>query len=180
MGIPLKITPKDLSDYLAVMSKAVFQAGVSWKAIDSRWDEFEEAFEGFLPEKVARFDEGKVEELLGNTKLLKTEGKIRATIQNAHTLIELDTKYDGFQKYLKSFTSYDHLAKDLCKKFGQVGPLSAYYFLFRVGEPVPEFEGWLKTIKGEHPRMREMVELSKSKDASEKQKNGDALNRARP
>src|SRR6516164_137733 len=143
MGIPLKITPRDLSDYLAVMSKAVFQAGVSWRAIDARWDEFESAFEKFVPEKVARFDEHKIQELLSNTKLLKTESKIRATIQNAVTLIKLDTKYDGYRNYLQSFPSYDHLAKDLCKNFGQVGPLSAYYFLFRVGEPVPDFTAWV-------------------------------------
>ena len=179
MGIPLKITPKDLSDYLAVLSKAVFQAGLSWRAIDSRWAEFEDAFEKFVPEKVSRFDEEKIQALLSNSKLLKTEGKIRATIRNAATLIALDTKYDGFKNYLKSFPSYDRLAKDLCKTFGQVGPLSAYYFLFRVGEPVPEFSGWVKTIKGDHPRMKEMVELAKSKDASEKQKHGDALNKLR-
>jgi len=177
MGIPLKITAKDLSDYLAVMSKAVFQAGLSWKAIDSRWVDFEEAFEKFVPEKVSRFNEEKIEKLLDNGKLLKTEGKIRATIKNAGTLIHLDTKYDGFKKYLKSFPSYEHLAKDLCKNFAQVGPLSAYYFLFRVGEPVPEFTGWVKTIKGDHPRMKEMVELAQSKAPTDKQ--GDALNRLR-
>ena len=57
MNIPLKIQPKDLSDYLAVMSKAVFQAGVSWALIDSRWLEFENAFENFKPANVSKFDE---------------------------------------------------------------------------------------------------------------------------
>jgi hypothetical protein len=41
--------------------------------------------------------------------------------------------------------------------------MSVYYFLFRVGEPVPEFEDWIKTIEGDHPRMREMVEFHNSK-----------------
>jgi hypothetical protein len=37
-----------------------------------------------------------------------------------------------------------------------------WYFLFRVGEPVPRFETWVQTIPGDHPRMREMVERARA------------------
>jgi hypothetical protein len=42
-----------------------------------------------------------------------------------------------------------------------VGELSAYYFLFRVGERVPPFEEWEQTVPGDHPRMREMIALAR-------------------
>lgn len=176
-GIPLKIKANSLSDYLAVMSKAVFQAGVSWASIDSRWLEFEKAFDGFEPSKVSAFDEAKVEAIMGNSKLLKTERKVRATIKNAGTLLALDTQYGGFKKYLQSFKSYAELSEDLCAKFSHLGELSAYYFLFRVGEGVPDFDTWITTIKGEHPRMREMVAVSEGKPIAGEI--GDSLNSVR-
>lgn len=176
-GIPLKIEANSLSDYLAVMSKAVFQAGVSWASIDSYWLEFEKAFEGFEPRKVSAFDEAKVQEIMANPKLLKTERKVRATIKNAGTLLALDTQYGGFKNYLQSFKSFADLSKDLCTKFSHIGELSAYYFLFRVGENVPDFDTWITTIKGEHPRMREMVDVSRGEHVEGKI--GDTLNSVR-
>ena len=52
---PTKIKPKALDDYLEVMTKAVFQSGMSWSVIEAKWDGFQEAFEGFDPAKVAAF-----------------------------------------------------------------------------------------------------------------------------
>ena len=47
-----------------------------------------------------------------------------------------------------------------------MGDMNVWYFLFRTGEAVPPFESWVKTIRGEHPRMREMVERArKARDA---------------
>jgi len=54
----------------------------------------------------------------------------------------------------------------LRKRFKFLGELSAYYFLFRVGEPVPRFEDWEKDIPGDHPRMREMIALAREKGTS--------------
>jgi 3-methyladenine DNA glycosylase Tag len=34
---PQKISPKSLDDYLEVLSKAVFQTGISWKVVEKRW-----------------------------------------------------------------------------------------------------------------------------------------------
>jgi hypothetical protein len=44
--------------------------------------------------------------------------------------------------------------------------MNVWYVLFRCGEPVPRFEPWVKTIKGEHPRMREMVERARAQGRS--------------
>lgn len=47
-----------------------------------------------------------------------------------------------------------------------MGDMNVWYFLFRVHEPVPQFEHWVKTIPGEHPRMQEMVEQARAAGAS--------------
>ncbi len=163
MAIPEQITPTQLGDYLEVITQAVFQAGVSWAQIDNRWDSYKKAFKNFDAEKVAKFRDADVERLMSEPNVMHSKKKIEATIKNAKTLVELDKQHGGFQNYLRSKKTYDELVADIRKRFSFLGEMSVYYFLFRVGEPVPEFEGWIKTIEGDHPRMREMVEAHKAK-----------------
>jgi hypothetical protein len=166
--IPDVIQPTSLADYLEVMTRAVFQAGVRWKQIAEHWDAYKKAFEEFDPVKVAAYDDIDVERILATPGILKIGRKVRAAIQNARALLETDREFGGFAKYLRSFDSYTALAKDFKKRFAFMGDMSVWYFLFRTGEPVPRFETWVQTIPGEHPRMREMVgrarELGRSRE----------------
>lgn len=157
-NIPKKIEASALSDYLEIMSVAVFQASVSWALILNKLDNFRIAFDNFDPERVSTYDEEKIDSLMLDAGILRNEKKIRATITNAKTMISLAKEHGSFPNYLHSFKSYELLAKDMKKQFKFFGDLSVYYFLFRIGEPVPDFNKWIQTIPGEHPRMREMVE----------------------
>jgi len=163
MGIPKKIAPTNLGDYLEVMTNAVFQAGVSWAQIENKWASYGEAFENWDIQKVAAFNEMDIERLMEHPGVMRSKKKIVGTIKNAKVIIELDNEFNGFRNYLRSKSSFAELSKDMKKRFSFFGELSAYYFLFRVGEPVPDFQEWVKTIEGEHPRMREMVEADQSK-----------------
>jgi len=53
--IHTRARPRSLAQYLAVMSRAIFQAGLSWALIDRQWDALSAAFDGFDPVKVARY-----------------------------------------------------------------------------------------------------------------------------
>jgi DNA-3-methyladenine glycosylase I len=164
MPIPERIHPNDLADYLEIMTKAVFQAGVSWALIDNKWNAFKEDFFNFDPVKVGAFTDKDVQRLMSDERLLRSKKKIYGTVQNARTLLHLDKEYNGFKNYLRSKDSYEQLSADMRKRFKFVGELSVYYFLFRVGEDVPPFESWLNTIEGDHPRMREMIERARESD----------------
>ena len=153
----VRIAKPTLADYLAVMSRAVFQAGLSWAAIDRQWDAVCKSFDNFDPCKVARYGKPQIKRIMATPGVLHSERKIQATIANAATILELDQEYVGFQKYLRSHKSYDDLVADLHHRFKYVGGISAYYFLYRVGEKVPPFKAWIKTVEGDHPRIREMV-----------------------
>jgi len=166
MAIPEPLEPQRLGDYLAVMSRAVFQAGLSWKMIETRWNDYLRLFEGFDPVVVAAFDSTDIERILSDGGVVRVYKKVGATIENAKTMLALDREHAGFRNYLRSFGSYEALTKDLRKRFKFLGELSAYYFLFRVGEPVPYFEDWEINIPGDHPRMREMVALARDKGTS--------------
>jgi hypothetical protein len=161
--VPDVIAPANLGDYLEVMTRAAFQAGVSWAQIARHWDAYREAFYNFDVVRIAAFDEGDVARIMEAPGILHSSRKIRATIANAQRLLELEAENGGFANYLRSFDGYPSLAKDLKRRFAFMGEMSAWYFLFRVGEPVPEFETWVTTIPGDHPRMREMVERARAR-----------------
>jgi 3-methyladenine DNA glycosylase Tag len=164
--IPQVIQPGSLPDYFEVMTRAVFQAGVSWKQIAAHWDAYREAFAHFDPVRVAAYDDLDVERVLETPGILRMPKKISATIANAAALLQADRDYDGFANYLRAFDSYAALASDLKRRFALMGDMNVWYFLFRSGERVPRFESWVRTIRGEHPRMREMVDLARTQDRS--------------
>ncbi|MDR3613842.1 MAG: DNA-3-methyladenine glycosylase I [Candidatus Obscuribacterales bacterium] len=168
MAIPKQIDANKLDDYLEVMTKAVFQASVSWAMIDNKWKNFQAAFDRFDAHKVAKYTDADVERLVNDQGIFRSRAKIVATIANAKMLVQLDKEFDGFAHYLHSKKSYKELAADLKKRFKYMGDMNVYYFLFRVKEEVPDFEKWILTIEGEHPRMREMVEAAGKPKAVEK------------
>jgi 3-methyladenine DNA glycosylase Tag len=162
--VPGKIVPSKLADYLEIITIAVFQAGTSWAMVRNKWPNFRKAFAEFDPIAVSKFDQTDIDRLMQDTGILRSEKKIRGTIDNASALLALDSKYGSFQSYLRSFDGYDQLSADLQKRFKYLGEMSVYYFLFRVSEKVPPFEPWILTIEGDHPRMREMVEKAAAED----------------
>jgi hypothetical protein len=154
------------ADYFEVMTRAVFQAGVSWRQIATQWDAYRVAFAGFDPIRVATYDELDVVRILETPGILAMRRKVRATIANAGALLDAQREYGGIKEYLRAFNSYDALAKDFKRRFAFMGDMNVWYFLFRTRETVPRYESWVKTIRGEHPRMREMVDQARSQGRS--------------
>ena len=139
---PKKITPKALRDYLEVMTKAVFQSGMSWRVIDAKWDGFRIAFEGFDANKVAKFTPDDVNRLTQDTRIVRNRRKIEATVDNAVEMVALDREHKGFRNYLRSHGSFDETVADLKRHFGFLGETGSYYFLYVVGEKVPPRDEW--------------------------------------
>jgi 3-methyladenine DNA glycosylase Tag len=140
---PKRIRPKGLADYLEVLTKSVFQSGISWRVIEAKWDGFREAFHGFDPQHVAGLTPPDVDALAADTRIVRNRRKIEATVENAATLLELDRQHGGFRKYLRSHEDYEALAGDLVKRFKFLGDLGAYYFLHVVGEETPPHDEWM-------------------------------------
>jgi 3-methyladenine DNA glycosylase Tag len=148
-----------LSDHLAVITRAVMQAGMSWAFIDARWDSYVAAFENFDVAKVAAYGDIDVDRLMNADGIIHSKSKINGTIRNARVLLELEREYGSIRAYQTSFADYDAARKDVNKRFAFMGDLSTYYWLFRTGATVPDLEEWMKTQERDHPRMREMVTL---------------------
>ena len=137
MKPPEQITPTCLADYLEVLTRAVFESGMSWAIIEAKWPGFREAFHGFDPSRVASLSPGEIDALTTDTRIIRNRRKIDATVHNAATMLELEAEFGGFQRYLQSQCEFNPLVQDMKKRFKHVGDFGAYYFLYVVGEPVP-------------------------------------------
>ncbi|MDN5915720.1 MAG: DNA-3-methyladenine glycosylase I [Pseudonocardia sp.] len=76
------------------LSLEAFQSGLSWIVILRKRPAFREAFAGFDPEKVARFDDDDRARLLADAGIVRNRLKIDAAIGNARAVLDLDTPLD--------------------------------------------------------------------------------------
>ena len=80
-----------------------FQAGLSWECILNKRDDFRVAFDNFNIDKIINYDDIKINELLGNKKIVRNKLKINATIGNAKVFRKIGDEFGSFEKYLRSF-----------------------------------------------------------------------------
>jgi len=82
-----------------------FQAGLSWRTILYKRENFRKAFAGFDPKKVAKFDARKRNQLLSDAGIIRNRLKIDAAINNAKCFLELQKEFGSFDKYVWSFVA---------------------------------------------------------------------------
>ena len=82
-----------------------FQAGLSWECVLNKREDFRKAYDNFDIDKVCRYDNKKVQELLSNEKLIRNKLKINASINNSKIFKEIQNEYGTFHEYLKGFTN---------------------------------------------------------------------------
>jgi DNA-3-methyladenine glycosylase I len=79
------------------------QAGLSWRMVLDKRENFRRAFRGFDPAKVARFTARDVERLLGDAGIIRNRLKILAAINNARRFIEVQKEFGTFDRYIWGF-----------------------------------------------------------------------------
>ena len=127
-----------------------FQAGLSWECVLNKRERFRTVYDGFDVEKVSRYGEEKIAELLSDPGIIRNRLKVRASVTNAKAFMQIQEEYGSFDAYIWSFTdgktvcvSYDarttsplsdQISRDL-KKRGMkfVGSTVIYSYLQAVG-----------------------------------------------
>jgi len=80
-----------------------FQAGLAWITILRKRDSLRAAFDGFDPERVARYDADKIAALLQDPGIIRSRAKIEAAIGNAQAFLRIEEAGPGFQSFLWDF-----------------------------------------------------------------------------
>ena len=132
-----------------------FQAGLSWRTILHKRDNFRKAFEGFDPERVARYGRREIQRLLSDPGIVRNRLKVEAAVANARAFLEIAEAVGSFDEYVWSFVGgralrgrrarawdqvlassreSDALSRDLkAKGFRFVGTTVCYAFMQAVG-----------------------------------------------
>lgn len=126
-----------------------FQSGLSWLTILRKRENFRAAFAGFDPERVASFTESDVSRLLGDAGIVRHQGKIRSTINNAQRALELIDEVGSLAAHFWPHASFldaaptevpavtetsTMLSKDLKRRgWTFVGPTTMYAFMQAMG-----------------------------------------------
>jgi 3-methyladenine DNA glycosylase Tag len=125
---------------LSVMTRCVFNAGFNWKVIDAKWDGFEAAFEGFDPAKLAFFGDEMMGDLVSDERIVRNGQKIKATLENAKMVADIERDAGGFGKFLQSWPADDQLGlmAELNARGSRLGGATGQYFLRFCG-----WDGWI-------------------------------------
>ena len=130
------------------------QAGLSWDTILRKRENYRTAFVDFCAEKIARYDEKKIFELLQNEGIIRNRLKINSTVQNAQSYLKIQNEFGSFDRYIWRFVDgeqivnawkelseipakteiSDAMSKDLRKRgFNFVGSTIMYAFMQACG-----------------------------------------------
>src|SRR6478672_6492402 len=128
------------------------QAGLSWETILRKRDNYRKAFDRFNPNRIAKYDENKVQTLMLNEGIIRNRLKINSTISNAIAFLQVKKEFGSFDNYVWQFVNCkpikrkrgqpvtpttaisDALSKDLSKLgFRFVGSTICYSFMQAVG-----------------------------------------------
>jgi DNA-3-methyladenine glycosylase I len=81
-----------------------FQAGLSWRTILYKRENFRKAFDNFNAEKIAAYKQKKIDSLLNDAGIIRNRLKVAASITNAKAYLKIQEKHGSFDKYLWQFT----------------------------------------------------------------------------
>jgi DNA-3-methyladenine glycosylase I len=130
------------------------QAGLSWLTILRKRDNYRQAFDGFDPARVARYDGKKIDTLLANPGIVRNRLKILSAVRNAREFLNIQGEFESFDAYVWRFvkgrpkinhwgsqaevpaetTESRALSQDLVRRgFTFVGPTICYAFMQAVG-----------------------------------------------
>lgn len=130
------------------------QAGLSWDTILKKRENYRAAFDGFDPQKIARYRAPRLNSLMRNEGIVRNRLKISAAVRNAKAFLEVQKEFGSFDRYVWQFVNgkprlnarkglsqlpartaeSDAMSKDLKKRgFTFVGSTICYAFMQAVG-----------------------------------------------
>ncbi len=97
------------------------QAGLSWITILRKREAYRRAFDGFDPERVARYREARVERLLADAGIVRNRLKIESAVTNARAFLAVREEFGTFDRYLWDFVG----GKPVQNRLGKIGQIPA-------------------------------------------------------
>ncbi len=113
--------------WLAEMTRCTFQAGFVWRVINQKWDDFEEIFFGFAPEKVLLLSPDQIDNIARNPRIVRNRQKVLCVQQNALYVRDVSREHGSFGRFVSGWPQEDliglftHLRKHGSRLGGMTG-----------------------------------------------------------
>ncbi len=95
------------------------QAGLSWDTILKKRENYRVAFDGFDPNKIARYNKRKITRLLSDPGIVRNRLKIDSAVRNARAFLEVQEEFGGFDEYVWRFV-YGHPIRNAWRRLADV------------------------------------------------------------
>jgi DNA-3-methyladenine glycosylase I len=145
---------RDEARHFEFLLLETMQAGLSWRTILGKRENYRAAFDGFDCRKIAGYGEAKLLELMGNPGIVRNRRKIEGAVRNAAAFLRVREEFGSFDAYVWSWTGgrplvnrwtemrqipvstelSDRLSKDMKRRgFAYVGSVTLYSHLQAIG-----------------------------------------------
>ena len=93
--------------WLAQMTRCIFQAGFVWRVVDHKWDDFEDVFFGFPPEKIVMLSPDQIDRFAQNPRIIRNRQKVLSVQANAHFILDTAREHGSFGKFVSRWPADD-------------------------------------------------------------------------
>lgn len=122
--------------WLAQMTRCVFQAGFVWRVVDNKWDDFEDVFFGFPPQKILMLSPEQLDRFAQNPRIIRNRQKVLGVQVNAQYIVDTIKEHGSFGKFVGRWPNEDliGLFSHLKKRGSRLGGMTGQRVLRNMGK----------------------------------------------
>lgn len=122
--------------WLAQMTRCIFQAGFVWRVVDHKWDDFEEVFFGFPPERILMLSPDQIDRFAQDKRIIRNRQKVLSVQANAQYLVDCAQEHGSFGKFVSRWPQDDlvGLFTHMKKHGSRLGGMSGQRVLRNMGK----------------------------------------------
>ena len=93
--------------WLAEMTRCIFQAGFVWRVVNQKWDDFEDVFFGFPPDRILMLSPEQIDRISQNPRIIRNRQKVLCVQQNAQFIQDTSKEHGSFGKFISRWPEDD-------------------------------------------------------------------------
>ena len=122
--------------WLAEMTRCIFQAGFVWRVVNHKWDDFEDVFFGFPPQKIIMLSPEQLDRFAQNPRIIRNRQKVLTVQHNAQFILDVGKEHGSFGKFVSRWPQDDLIGLfAYMKKYGaRLGGMTGQRVLRNMGK----------------------------------------------
>ena len=122
--------------WLAEMTRCIFQAGFVYRVVNHKWDDFEDVFFGFPPEKILMLSPDQIDRFAQNPRIIRNRQKVLSIQSNAQYILDVSKDHGSFGKFVSRWPADDlvGLFQHMKKEGSRLGGMTGQRILRNMGK----------------------------------------------